>query len=194
MSTVKFFQKFQKLLNYVKIISKKLITFWHLVWYTTQPTFIKKIHKLFTKIFDCIPRLHSSRMRTARLLPVSTSMHCVRRGGSAPGGGRGVPASGLGGKGVLASGPEGSIPGGVCSQRGCLPLVRRVPASGPGGLLLGGGSAPRGVPASGPGDACLWSRGACLWSWGGPASGPGGYPSIQWGRPPPVNRMIDREV
>ena len=40
------------------------------------------------------------------------------------------------------------------------------PASGP-----GGGSAPGGVPASGPG----W----------------GVYPSLQWGRPLPVNRILD---
>ena len=56
-------------------------------------------------------RLHSSRMRTARLLAVSPSMHCtggvVCNGGvSAPGGvcSRGVPTSG---PGVLASGLGG---------------------------------------------------------------------------------------
>ena len=48
-------------------------------------------------------RLHSSRMRTAHLLPVSPSMHCTG-GGSGPGG-------------CLIS-------GGVWSQEGCLPLVR----------------------------------------------------------------------
>ena len=69
-------------------------------------------------------RLHSSRMRTARLLPISPSMHWSQ--------------------------------GGVCSGRGCLPLV-------PGGLLRGG--------------ACLWSQRV--------------YPSMQWGRPPPVNRILD---
>ena len=62
-------------------------------------------------------RMHSSRMRTVRLLPVSPS-----------------------------------ITGGVCSRggcllRGCLPLVR---------------------------------------------GGDGVYPSMQWGRPPPVDRMTDR--
>ena len=47
-------------------------------------------------------RLHSSRMRTASLLPVSPSMHCTGGGGSGPEGslplvpGGGVPASGPG--------------------------------------------------------------------------------------------------
>ena len=70
-------------------------------------------------------------MRTARLLPVSPSMHCT--GGSGPGGvwSQGVPGLGEG----------------VCSG-GCLL---------PWGCLLGG------VPAFGPG---------------------GGYPSMQWVRPP----------
>ena len=85
-------------------------------------------------------------MRTARLLPVSPSVHCpgggylplVRGGGvSAP---RGVPASGWGGGatclwsqgcllpggGCLLPGRGGylhPVPGGVCSQGGYLPLV-----------------------------------------------------------------------
>ena len=57
-------------------------------------------------------RMHSSRMHTARLLPVSPSMHC--------------------------SGGLPLVPGGVClwSLGGCLPLVPwGVPASGPGGCL-----------------------------------------------------------
>ena len=74
-----------------------------------------------------ITRLHSNRMRTACLLPLSPSMHCTG---------------------------------------GCLPLVRGgVSASGP-----GGGCLLRGVAASGPG---------CV------------YPSMQWDRPPPLNRITD---
>ena len=57
-------------------------------------------------------RLHSSRMRTARLLPVSLSKHCAGAGCAwsrrVSGSGGGVPASGPGG--VPASGPEGCIP------------------------------------------------------------------------------------
>ena len=58
--------------------------------------------------------MHSSRMRTARLLPVSPSMHCMVGGGCLLLGGvcSGVSVSGPGGGGS-ASGP-----------RGCLPLVR----------------------------------------------------------------------
>ena len=46
-------------------------------------------------------------------------------------------------------------------------------------------------------------RGVCSWggTWCGGVPGPGGYlvregwyPSIHWGRPPPVNRMTDRQV
>ena len=59
-------------------------------------------------------RLHSSRMRTVRLLPISPSMHCAGR----------VPASGAGG-GLLPGGVPTSGPEGVCSWG--------VPASGPGG-------------------------------------------------------------
>ena len=63
-------------------------------------------------------------MHTARLLPVSASMHCAGGGVPGPGGGGGL------------------LPGGVCL------VLRGVPASGPGGL--------------------------------------GVYPSMQWGRPPPL--------
>ena len=76
--------------------------------------------------------MHSSRMRTARLLPVSPSMHCA--GG--------------------VSTPGGAAPGGICSQGsvwswgGCLPLVL-------GGVCLWSqgvsASGPRGVSASGQG-------------------------------------------
>ena len=65
-----------------------------------------------------------------------------------------------------------------CISVGCVPpLVARISQhalcqGGGGGCLLRGG------PASG-----LWG----VWSGGVPASGPGGvYPSMQWGRPPPL--------
>ena len=51
--------------------------------------------------------MHSSRMRTARLLAVSPSMHCA--GGSAPGG--------------VCSGGGGLLPGGVCSRGVCYPSM-----------------------------------------------------------------------
>ena len=40
---------------------------------------------------------------------------------------------------------------------------------------------------SGPGGDGVSGPGGCVWSQGGPASGPGEgvvYPSMQWGRPP----------
>ena len=46
-----------------------------------------------------LTRMNSSRMRTARLLAISPSMHCSRGGEYAPG--RGVPAPG---RGVLLGG------------------------------------------------------------------------------------------
>ena len=61
--------------------------------------------------------MHSSRMRTARLLPVSPSMHCagsVCSGGSAPrGGDGGVCSQGLE---VSAPGGGGSCPGDCCDM------------------------------------------------------------------------------
>ena len=69
----------------------------------------------------CITRIHSSRMRTTRLLPVSPSMHCSL--------GR-LPAQG----GVSAQLPGGTCPGGVSAQ---------------GGTCLGGCTCPGGVPAQG---------------------------------------------
>ena len=70
--------------------------------------------------------MHSSRMRTARLLPVSPRMHCagkdlLRGGRSAPGGGQ--PVGGICSWGDLLL--EGSASGGVCSggsaPGGCIP-------------------------------------------------------------------------
>ena len=88
----------------------------------------------FSKIFaeNCIKTsMHSSRMRTARLLAVSPSMNCAL----------GVPASGPWGGGS-ASGP------GVCSRGGG--------GGGGGDLLLGGvpASGP-GRGESAPGGGCL---------------------------------------
>ena len=102
-------------------------------------------------------------MRTARLLPVSPNMHCTR---------------------------------------GYLPLVQ---GGGYLPLVWGGGCLLWGVPASGPrGDTCLWSWGvsapggvpASSWGGGGvglwsEGEGVGVYPSMQWGRSPPVDRMTD---
>ena len=62
-------------------------------------------------------------------------------------------------------------------------------------LCSGGGCLVPGVP----GQRDVWSRGAPAWSREGYLPGPGGglvpggwYPSMHWGRTPPVNRMTDR--
>ena len=126
--------------------------------------------------------MHSSRMRTARLLPVSPSMHCSR----------GVP--GLGGctwsRRVYLPGPGGCTclvpgrvylpgPAGACtclvlggvparSQGGCTCLVWGAYLSGLGVYLPG----LRGVP--GPGRCtCLVLGGVPDWSY---LPGPGGVP------------------
>ena len=112
-------------------------------------------------------RLHSSRMRTSRLLPVSLSMHCD---------GRGVGL--LLGVGVPAFGPGGLVHGGVCSGGGV--------CSWEGACLwswevsaLGGVVCSWGGPAYGPGGACSWP--------------PGGIPTCNGADPSPrVNRMTDR--
>ena len=111
-------------------------------------------------------RLHSSRMRTSRLLPVSLSMHCDGRGVGLLLG-VGVPALVLG---VWSQG--GSALGGVSAPG-------RVPAYGHGRCL------PWGV-LSAPGGACLWSGGACFWP-------PRGIPTCNGADPSPhVNRMTER--
>ena len=82
-----------------------------------------------------VTRMHSSRMRATRLLPVSPSMHCSWGGVPAK---EGVPA-----RGVYL--PGGYLPGG-CTCQG-------VPAQGvylPGGVPARGVYLPRwGVPAKG---------------------------------------------
>ena len=91
-------------------------------------------------------RMHSSRMRTARLLPVSPSMHCSGRSCLVLG--RGVPAWVPGG--YLPG------PGGCTWSRGCTCPVLGVYLPGPGG-----------VPD--------WSGGCtCLINWGVYLPGPGG--------------------
>ena len=79
----------------------------------------KRGHKGLTVMFIYLTRMHSSRMRTASLLPVSPSIHCSRGGGYLPGG---IPARGCTCQGIPAQGvylPEGvnllgdTCPGGV---------------------------------------------------------------------------------
>ena len=98
-----------------------------------------------------LTRLHSSRMRTARVLTVSPSMLCT--GGSVCSQEVCVPGPGLGG----VSGPGGCTWywGCVCSW-GCTWSRGGVPG-------LGG---------------CIWSRGRCTWS-GGYTLSRGGVPG--WG-------------
>ena len=118
--------------------------------------------------FKCnITRMHSSRMRTARVLTVSLSMLC--------GGGCTWSRGGVPGQGVYLV--LGGVPGprGVCCQG-----VYLVPGgcSGSWGVyLVPGGSAPKG---------CTWSwwgllQGGCTWSGGVPCPRgvylvPGGVP------------------
>ena len=72
-------------------------------WYAVH-TSSKSIHALLT-------RMHSSRIRTARLLAVSPSMHCAV--GVCPG--RCLPIEGVCPRGVCPVGclPRGCLPGGV---------------------------------------------------------------------------------
>ena len=103
--------------------------------------------------------MHSSRMRTAHLLPVSPSMQCSRGGVLVVYLSRGVPAQGM------------YLPGGVPTQRGYTCQGVYLPGGGvptrectcqevylPGGCTCPGGvSAQGGVPAWGctcPGTPC----------------------------------------
>ena len=153
----------------------------------------------------CKTRMHSSRMRTARVLTVSLSMLC--------GGGGGVPGPGVPGpRGVYlvqgatwssrgVPGPADGVPG---PAGGCVPGLGGVPGlegvPGPGGYLVGGCTWSGGVPGPGcvPGSRgvyLVWGRG-CTWSWGVPClggcapslggvPGPGGVVSGT----PPMNRI-----
>ena len=139
--------------------------------------------------------MHSSRMRTARLLPVSPGMHCSQRGvylvlGAGVPGPRGGQCTWFQGIGVYL------VPGGCTwSQgRGCTWSwgMYMVLGGGPGTpppepgtpptwswgvyLVLGGVpglgvvSGPQGVYLV-PGEVfaprgCTWFRGGCTWSWG----------------------------
>ena len=139
--------------------------------------------------------MHSSRMRTSRLLPVSPSMHCSRgmhlilRGylvlGDVPAGGCTCP----GGVGVYL--PGGTWSRGVPGPRGCIcrgrTCSRRVYLPMGVYLVLGGVPAQGGVP--GPGG--------CTYLGGVPGPGgctylgvylvPGGPAQVL----PPVNRITD---
>ena len=101
--------------------------------------------------------MHSSRRRTACLLPVSPSMHCS--------GGAGGRMGEAGPRGYTWSGGVYLVPGGVL---------------GPGGVYLvqGGVPGPRGCTWSQWG--CVPGPGGCTWSWGVPGlggvPGPGGIP------------------
>ena len=120
-------------------------------------------------------RIHSSRMRTARLLPVSPSMHCSGEGCTCwgvylPRGegylpkGEGVPAQG---EGVPAQGGGGTCPGGggTCPRgRGYLPRGCTCPegCTCPGGCTCQGVPARRDVPVRGVparGRGCVPARG-----------------------------------
>ena len=111
--------------------------------------------------FAQITRMHSSRMRTACLLPVSPSMHCSQRGCTWSQGG--VP----GPVGCTWSWGEGGVPGPWGSQGGVpgsggLYLVRRIY------LVLGG------VP--GPGRGYLVPEGDVPGPGGGGLPGSGDVP------------------
>ena len=112
-------------------------------------------------------RLHSSRMRTGRVLTVSPSMLCTGGGVSAPGGVYLVPG------GCTWSQRGGSLlPGGVCSKGGCLLPGGCTWSWGdvlPGGCLLWGVYLVPGVCVCSQGGFCSWGvylvPGGCTWSW-----------------------------
>ena len=110
---------------------------------------------LLNSLNSVTTRMHSSRVRTARLLPVSPSMHCSRRVG------REYLVPGV----YLVSGGVYLFPGGIPGSWG-VPNPREVP--GPGGmctwsrrylvlgvyLVSGGVPGPRGQLVPG---GCAWS-------------------------------------
>ena len=121
--------------------------------------------------------MHSSRMHTAHLLPVSSNMHCAG-GCLLPGG----VCTGVCTGGCL-------LQGGICSRGwGCLLLGVSVPRGCllPGGCLLLGGSAPRGGLL----------LGGLLWGVSDPrGSVPEGcIPACTEADIPLVNRMTDRQI
>ena len=124
--------------------------------------------------------MHSSRMRTARLLPVSHSMHCSR-GVSGPGGCTCLGVPGLGSVPGLRGGvylPRGVYLRGVPGPGGYLPryspcgqtdTCKNITFANfvPGGVYLVTGEVYLvlgGVP--GPGGYLVWG---CTWSGGVPA-------------------------
>ena len=124
---------------------------------------------LATTSLRSVTRMHSSRMRTACLLPISRSMHCSWRWCTCPRRWVGVPAGGY------------MVPGMCTWSQGDVP--------DPGGVPIQGG-----VP--GPREGCTWSRGVylpggCTWSLGLGVPAQGVY-LVRGGVPaqvlPPVNR------
>ena len=104
----------------------------------------------------CITRMHS-RMRTARLMPVSPSMHCSRGECTCPGG---VPARGCTCQGECVPAGGG---GGVYLSGGVYLLGVGVP--GQGVYLPGGCTCPGGVPTWGlPARGCTCSGTPLLWT------------------------------
>ena len=123
--------------------------------------------------------MHSSRMRTARLLPVSPGMHCSW-GGCTWSGVQGVP-----GPGVCL------VPGGVPGPWGCTWFWGSVPGSGQctwsrGCTWLGDVPGPWGCTWSGgvPVLGGVPGPGGCAWSLGVPTQV----------LPPPVNRILDTRL
>ena len=113
-------------------------------------------------------RLHSSRMRTARVLTVSPSMLCSRGVYLVPGG---TWSQG----GVLG-------PRGVCLVQGGVPGLGGAP--GPRGYLVPGGHLVLG--------GCTWSRGVYLVQ--GVYLVPGGVPGLGGGVPGQVLPPVDRHT
>ena len=110
-------------------------------------------------VYPVSTSMHSSRMRTARLLPVSPSLHCAGVVSASRGRGGGVCSGGclLLGCSVCSWGVPAPGRGGVCS-RDCLLWGM----SAPGECLLRGGCLLGGCLLGG----CLLLGGVCLWSWG----------------------------
>ena len=107
--------------------------------------------------FSPATRMHSSRMRTGRLSPVSPSMHCSR--GGAPGLGDEPGPGGVPGLGDVHGPGDGGVPGlgvyllpGECTWSGGCTWSRQCPRS------------QGGVPA--PSVYLVWGWRGCTWSQG----------------------------
>ena len=134
--------------------------------------------------FTALTSMHSSRMRTARLLPVSPSMHCRMEGclllrGCLLLGGCLLPEGGC----LLLEGECVSATRGCLLPGGCLLLgVSDMGTSATGGCLLWGVSATRG---------CLIPGG--VWYQGGVCSG-GCVSQHAMGQTPPPPPLTDRHL